>query len=189
MSGLRDILGNLDEERMYLTVGLKHDIARESFELPLFITDDYEVFISTIQAYYFHHMEKTGVKISEGNARAGAMNTVEQAFKSQGGLAYAVEIVQSGAEGGMKRVVDVMCDYLKKADIENHIQSVLFSAISPANYVRKVEVMQEFLKQYGGFLPSSNRPVYATELAAYCYHVIKGLADKIGSIRKLTRLR
>ena len=167
-----------------------HEMIRESFTVRNYIIDDYEEFKEEVQRYYHHHLtnwmkvdlcvEIFGVP---GHSSSASMSKVSDLM---GGHSKGFKDSLRGTNGGMLGVINQIADSFKKNAVRDYVNSVLKNCINPADYYKKVEFMEQYLKLYGVLLPGEEH-MTAYELASNIEEVINHHVALVNAFRKIVQ--
>lgn len=127
MGSLDWILEQLDERIVAERIAIPHDEARASFSTGKNTVDSIEEFDDVIGRYYSHHFTEcvsSGGWLSDTDAQGEAKEILERRYGKRGkGYMAALADAQHGTNGGLRYVLDVLADELKRQAVERHIRT------------------------------------------------------------------
>lgn len=193
MSHINDLLEELDEATIANKITNPHDEARMRFPLRRNIVADYPEFIQLLGDYYAYHFSlcvANGGTISKSQAQQSAKQTVENHMRRQNGdIATAYENCRTGVQGGMRILLDAICDTLKSEAVERHVGDVFDRHVLPVSWSEKLTIIEEFLKHCQAFLGDSidvSDPArYAASYRPLIQAYTEGLTQTARAFRRL----
>lgn len=189
MSNLIRMITLLDEVNLSNVVGLKHDTARERYHITRSTVNSSVEFEEEVTRFVEYQLCATrgNVAIPRYMASSQAANIIERAFANIGGTSGAYEMANRGIRGGLRAVIDVLYQAIKKEEEEAYIEYVLRTEVDPLSFDDRVELMQAYLTRYGRNFPNSIRIPTAFELAGNYESIIRMHVEVINSIRMRIR--
>ncbi len=150
------ILELLDQSKIDRDVLLKHDEARETFRLPAITVADHQEFHYLLTSYVQHHAETVGEgHLSEPSAFNEAKRILDHAFQHdrfQEGFAAALQQAVSGADGGMRKILNEIADSLKRRALQNFMDYVYHHHINVLSRADNMELSRAFFTRFGPIL-------------------------------------
>lgn len=189
MANLNRMIALLDETNLSAVVGLKHDTARERYQLTRSTVASSAEFEEEITRFVQYQLCATrgNAAVPRYMASSQAAEIIERAFANIGGASGAYEIASRGIRGGLRAVIEVLCSAIKKEEEEAYIEYVLRTEVDPLSFDDRVELMQAYLTRYGRNFPNSVRVPTAFELAGNYENIIRMHIEVINSIRMRIR--
>jgi hypothetical protein len=157
MSTIDNLLMEINEGAISREVGLKHDDARNHYQLRSNVVTSYDEFTRTIGDYYnFHVSFVRGCGLmAQSDAQAKAKRIVEQAYRrNNGDIISAFRDASDSVNSGMRGILDKIAETLKFEDIEDYIKTVFDRYVQPASWEQKVEIIGQFIRKYGPVISS-----------------------------------
>lgn len=185
MANLSRMLEQLDEQNISNVVGMRHDLARERYIVSRATVNSYQEFDEEITRFVQYQLNATqgNPAVPRYMASSQAVDIIERAFNSIGGLQGGYELASTGIRGGLRGVIDAIYQALKKQDEEAYIEHILRLWCDPLSFQDRTSLMQEYLNRFRHNFPQGIRVPSASELAANYQAVIRFHAELINSIR------
>ncbi|WP_309400011.1 hypothetical protein [Cerasicoccus maritimus] len=135
------------EPRALLSVSNAHDDARISYRLDSNTVQDMHEFISVIGDYLnYHHETCLGGRLPDFQAEEMAKEIVERHHKRSGGnLLSAYTQANTGLNGGMRKILDVIADELREDALRRYTNHVLDTYVTPNAWPEKVALIRELV--------------------------------------------
>ncbi|MFC1761015.1 hypothetical protein ACFL6U_02920 [Planctomycetota bacterium] len=161
MGSIDALLDALDERTIAREIGLPHDEARMRYPLHSNTVSDFDQFSSTIADYYNHHFTECvsgGGALSSAEAGGRAKEIIERAYRRRGGnTTSAFNNAHDGTDGGMRAVLDIICEGIKAESVERYIRDMFDRHVAPNSWDDKVDIIRQFISRCGAQLSSSIR--------------------------------
>jgi hypothetical protein len=171
---LNDILSRIEARALSDEVGQKIDAARASFLLENVTVDSDETFYEVVETFHIHVLRARG-GVTDVNPEAAADDAyalLSRAFSRQGGPKAAVAEGRCGVRGGMRLVLDVMTDELKRDEEAKRVDRILHeSLLGPDKWDERVRVTAALLRRFGPDLPEE----VAGKTPEQCSHRLEDL--------------
>jgi hypothetical protein len=149
----------LDEREIARRVAIPHDQARLEFVLSKNTVKNYLEFESTIGGYYQHHYSRcvaVGGRLAEHDAKSRAKRLLESRLRrGEGDIVTYYRRCEEGVGGGMRIVLDTICDALKAEAVTDYVRDVFDRHVAPHAFDQKVELIKQFFARFGANLDSS----------------------------------
>jgi len=159
MATINLLLSTLDEREIARQVAVPHDTARLNYQLRSNTVTDFDQFENIIADYYNYHHTKcvsNGGRLSSGEASGRAKELLEKEYrKKNGDIVSAYNDAQDGTNGGMRTVLDVICDGIKAEVVERYIRYIFDCHVAPNSWDQKVDIIRQFIAHAGPYLSSS----------------------------------
>ena len=152
MTIINNLMKELDEGTIARQIGSKHDNARTQYQLRTNIVDNYQSFIDLITDYYNYHFQQVYQcgPLSPADAEGKAKAMVNQAYRqNRGDIMSAFREARENINGGMRRVLDAICDAMKGEHIEQYIENVFDRYSDPEDFDTMTEILHQFCQKYG----------------------------------------
>jgi len=147
MGSLDWILAKLNELYIAKHVTGPHDEARASFAVGRNTVDSMNEFTDIIRRYYEYHFSKCisfGGQLSAAEAEGAAKQILETKYgKGREGLVAAYNDARYGTNGGLRVIIDTICDHIKAQSMERHIRKVFDDEISLNSWEDRVEIIRQ----------------------------------------------
>jgi hypothetical protein len=167
---LQSILTEINQEAILRHVARPIDTARATFSPGKATTNSVDEFNEIVTAFYVH-LQRHSYKLIEPAdlkfASSEASALLEKAFFKKGGWDVALTEAETGVNGGIRFVLDVMTEHFKFVRQEEYLNQALITALKPLNWEKRVSLTQAILKRLEHNLPQqvvSQPEKYAKEL-------------------------
>jgi len=164
MADLNNIIQLLDEENIAREVSMYHDLGRSMYVTEKVLVNSTYELIEEAAKFYMHQYEcATGSQIPQWYAMGLVENILNRKFSS--GLDEAFLLASRGIRGGINAVYDVIYKELKKDHEEQYIRYVFMSNMDILSWEDKIALIEQYLNQFGRYLPQGVQPRSVAELA------------------------
>jgi hypothetical protein len=167
---LQSILTEIDQEALLRHVARPIDAARATFLPGAATTNSFDEFNEIVTAFYVH-LQRHSYRLIEpadlNVASSEASALLEKAFFKKGGWNAALTEAETGVNGGIRFVLDVMTEHFKHVHQEEYLEQALKTALKPLEWEEMVSLTQAILKRLEHNLPQtvvSQPEKYASEL-------------------------
>ena len=192
MEEIRSMLRELDESEI-TRVTLRHDEARNSYRLPSVKVRSYEEFRQFTGGYVQYHYTTCvapGGRMSRDEAEGRVEDILNRELRREGGDATsAYRACLEGRDGGLKRVLDVICDSFKAQAVDYHTRGVFRRYIPRHDWARRKEIVSQFISYCRVPLPgidASDPGRYAGDhLEELIQALLSGIRQVSGVFRRL----
>jgi len=189
---VRAMISELDERFIAGKVARLHDEARLSFPLRSNTVNSLAEFTDVISRYTQHHYDRCVARgLSRVQAAGKAKEILDRALHRQGGDQWsALADAKDGTNGGMRAVLDIICDSLKEEAIEYHIRDV-FDRYLPAaveDWQGRKRMVAAFLAYCEPVLPGidpSDPSRYTKDIEPIVRSLLRGLRQMSSIFRRL----
>jgi len=182
MPAINNLINELSDNVIAREVGAVHDNARAKYQIECNTVRDFPEFIDVIADYYNYHFQcvyNCG-PLSRFDAEGQVKNLVEQIYRqNQGDIINAFNDAQDSVNGGLRVLLDRICDAMKYKHIEQYIESVFDRYVSPNDWDSKVEIIRQFIAHCGGDLGSSLRREKPESYARDYKKLIRAYTDSL----------
>ncbi len=188
-SKLERLLGNIDPSRTLEKVSADVDRAVNSFSGRKAIInnwDEYEAFF----AKFYRHVETVVLRMRPGGPDdmrfywERCSTLLSKAF-GPNGFRAAFEIVRTGKEGGLYRVIKTVADLMAEEYSQNEISARIFHYWESLTLDEKLAAPDEYLQNYGHLLPWELTEGSAARIRV---NFLKVLEEHPKMIRKMRRI-
>ena len=161
MTSINSLLADLDERTIARRVAIGHDEARVGYPLQSNTVTDYNQFTGIITDYFNYHYSRCvahGGTLGHDDAYGKATKIVENEYRKRrggGDIVSAFNDAHDGTNGGMRAILDIICDGLKAESVQHYVQSVFDTHVTPNSWDQKVEIIRQFIACNGHVLSSS----------------------------------
>jgi hypothetical protein len=172
------LLDSLSEDKQN-RIAMRFDNGRSSFMLESTTVEDWQGFEHITLDYYCHLCRVVGGG-DHGDASQNLAEAKNLALRGAGRNATIKKLFRdavSGADGGMRRVLDYITDAMKQQYIERYIADAFDAYIAPCSIDEATEIMRQFLQAYQHILPS-HIDIYRPEYYASNYKEYIGLFSR-----------
>ena len=190
MEAIRSMLQELDESQI-VRITLPHDEARNSYHPPSVKVRSYEEFRAFTAGYVqYHHTTCSGGRMSRDEAEARVEDILNRELRREGGDATsAYRACLEGRDGGLKRVLDIICDSFKAQAVDYHTRGVFRRYIPKHDWGRRKEIVSQFISYCQVPLPgidASDPGRYAGDhLEELIQALLNGIRQVSGVFRRL----
>ena len=150
------ILDLLSQDRINREVLQQHDVARESFQAPSVTVRDHQEFKFLVTSYVEHHKRVTdGGTPGPAAAFGEGKRILDKAFgqdQFQEGYAAAMQAALSGANGGLRQVLNEIADALKHHALNEYMDHVYHQHINVLSKEDNRELSRAFFQRFGPIL-------------------------------------
>jgi hypothetical protein len=178
---IEQILEGLDERRLAQEVGRAHDYARESFRIGALVVSDFREFSQVIGAYVRHHHAVCfgGGELPDFQAQEIGKEFISEHYKERLRLTLnsACEDAITGTNGGLRSILDVICDAFKRQSEYRYAESVFDRFVSPNDYADRVEIVRQIMERFRFVFPPSIMERRPEEFASNYKTIIRQIVD------------
>jgi hypothetical protein len=193
MPEINSLLAALDERTIARTIGIPHDEARMRYPLHRNTVANFAEFERIIGDYYNHHFTtcvSRGGELSATEATSHAKELLEREYRrGNGDIVSAFNDACDGTNGGLRAVLDKICEALKAQSIERHVRAVFDRYVAPNSWQQKVDIIRQFIDQCGMHLSGSIRADqperYASDYAQLIRTYVAALRQTSSIFRRL----
>ena len=184
------LLAEISEENLASQVGRQIDEGRVSYTMESVTVKDSSEFNEAITSFYAHLFRHTGSPnghINPAALRDEANALLEKAFDGKGGYNAALSEGRNGTKGGMRKVFDVMTEYLKQEREGKYINRIFKEIIDPREWDVKVKLMGTFMERIKPELPEDLRDLPAEKLASHWETILRNYVisrEKVSDLLK-----
>ncbi len=182
MPAINNLINELSEDTVAHQVGAVHDSTRAKHQIEYNTVRSFPDFIDVIADYYNYHFQcvyNCG-PLSRFDAEGQVKNLVEQIYRqNQGDIINAFNDAQDSVNGGVRVLLDRICDAIKYKHIEQYIESAFDRYVSPNDWDSKVEIIRQFIAHCGGDLGSSLRREKPESYAGDYKKLIRAYTDSL----------
>jgi len=190
---INSLLSALDERVIAQRVATKHDEARMQFHLPSNTVTDFEEFKNIIARYYNYHFTRcvtNGGALTLGDAYGESEELLEREYRRRSGdIVSAFNDAHDGTNGGLRAILDIICEAIKTKSVELYIKNVFASQVDPSDWHTKVSIIGQFIAYCSPYLSSSivaNEPErYAQNYSELIRSYTEGLRQTSSMFRRL----
>lgn len=185
MANLNRMLALLTEDNITNVVGMKHELARERYIVTRRTVASFQELEEEATRYTQYHLTATvgGSAIPQYMVSSQSMNSIEHAFTNLGGLSGAFEIASTGIRGGLRRIIDVLYEAMRREEERRYIEWVLRTFVDPLSFQDRTALMEQYLNRFRYNFPQGCRIPTALEMAGNYESVIMLHMEVINSIR------
>jgi len=124
------------------------DEARASYVIDNIQAENYEDLLNTITAFFIHiyrHTNNHLVDISNEKFNIEALELFKNTFPKQAEFKEAISIALNGNKGGLRYILDMITEFLKKDTRDKHIFAIINDAINPLDYELKKRLIEKIM--------------------------------------------
>lgn len=192
MPSIRALLSDLDERTIARRIGVAHDEARMSFPLRTSTVRSFDEYTAVIAEYVRHHYGRCvsrGGHMSRSEAAGRGKNMLNQELRRQGGdFVSAYRDCEEGVNGGLRHVLDILCESIKAEGIEYYTRDAFDRHIPPHDWRARKDMVGQFIGHCGVALPGIDRsdPArYARDVEELIGAFLRGLRQTSSIFRRL----
>ena len=183
MGNINALLDALSERTIAREIGLAHDEARMQYHLDSNTVRDFDEFSRTIADYYNHHFTECvsgGGSLSVAEAGGRAKEIIGREYRRRGGdVTSAFNNAHDGTDGGMRAVLDIICEGIKAESVERYIRDMFDRHVAPNSWDDKVDIIRQFISRCGAQLSSSIRASQPEAYAQNFEELIRSYANAL----------
>lgn len=191
MTAIASLLDALDERTIAHRVGLVHDEARLNYRLSSNTVRDFDEFADVIGDYYNYHFARCssgGGRLSAANAASRAKALLTAAYRRRGGdIVSAFNDAHDGTNAGMRMILDLIAEQLKAEAVEDYTREQFDRHVAPNSWENQVEIIREFIREYGSSLGSSIRADQPGRYARNYEDLIRSFVDALKNASSVFR--
>lgn len=162
MNELQQILRGLNERELALAVSKKHDDARGEYSIRGVTVGSYSDFERVIADYYAYHFSTCiapGAKLPAFEAKQRAKELLAEEYRRHGLTVHnACEDAISGVNGGLRHILDLICDGLKRESEYRYAEQLFDTYVEANGFEGKVEIIRQLLAHYPTILSDTVNP-------------------------------
>lgn len=192
MPSIRALLSDLDERTIAKRIGVAHDEARMSFQLRGSTVQSFDEYTSIIADYIRHHYGRCvsrGGQMSRTEAAGRGKSILNQELRRQGGdFVSAYRDCEEGVNGGLRHILDLLCESIKAEGIEYYTRDAFDRHIPPHDWQARKDIVRQFVEHCGVALPGIDRydPArYARDVEELIRAFLRGLRQTSSIFRRL----
>lgn len=160
MNTINSVLQALDERTIAQRIGIPHDETRMRYPMNRSTVRDFSEFNQIIGQYYNHHFTSCvsrGGSLSSVEASSRAKDILNREYRRRNGgdIKSAFNDAHDGTNGGLRGILDILAETLKADSVEHYTRDIFDRFVEPNNWEQKVQIIREFINQYGSQLGSS----------------------------------
>jgi len=131
-----------------------------------------------------------GGRLSPGQAYGLSKTVLEKDARKRGGDIVSIfNDASRGTNGGMRVVLDIICEGIKTEAVERYVQDVFDRHVAPNSWDQKVDMIKQFISHCSGMLSSSivaSQPErYAHNYSDLVRSYVEGLRQTSAMFRRL----
>ena len=189
---IQALLSDLSEQTIARKVAVPHDEARLAYRLRANTVKDWPDFERIITDYFQHHYALCvtgGGRIGRSQAAGRAKEIINQGYRRQGGdTRSAFRDCQDGVNGGLRQLLDVLCDSIKEEAVQFYTRDVFDRYLPPDDWARQKDMVAQFIRHCGVALPGidpSDPGRYARDIETLVTAFVHSLRQTSTIFRKL----
>ena len=188
---LERLLENIDPSRTYDQVSARVDRAVNTFAMRRTVIGDWDQY-RRILAEFCRHIEKavlrirSDVPVSNEFYWGQCVNHLNRAFGPTGYKA-AFEMVRTGKEGGLYRILRTIADLMAENYAENEISARISHYWRHLTVDEQLAASKEYLRKYGHLLPAELTEGSAARLRANFPRVLEEHPKMVHRMRRVGR--
>jgi len=156
---INSLLYELDEQTIAKKHGIPFDTARIRYKLKSITVKNFGEFeweTGNFYNYMFTTCVSRGGNLSDDEASSRAKELLGQEFRRRGGdIVTAYNDAHNGTNGGLRTILDVITEGLKKESVERYVLATFDRYVAPNSWGQKVEIIRQFIDHCGSHLSSS----------------------------------
>jgi hypothetical protein len=153
---LQSILTEINQEAILRHVSRPIDTARATFSPGMATTNSVDEFNEIVTSFYIHlqrHTYRIVEPVDLNSSSTEASEILENAFSQKGGWDAALTEAETGVNGGIRFVLDVVTEHFKHIQKEKYLNQALKTALRPLDWEEQVSLTQAILKRMEHNLP------------------------------------
>lgn len=191
MERIQDLIEKLGEKEVS-RIGRPHDEARISYRLNSNTVKSFKEFSYITGDYTNHHIgicKLNGGQLPSYEAVSMAKELIERAYGRNGDIISAYNDAHDGTNSGLRGILDMIADQLKMESVQRYMRNVFDEIVTPNSWEDKVEIIRQFVDQYGAQFSDSLDPNqierYAGNYSDLIHSYINGLRNTSSFFRRL----
>jgi hypothetical protein len=154
------------------------------------VVDSPDEFNEIIASFYLHLLRHTRRVFEPADLRAAGsegFKLLENAFSKNGGYKGALAEARNATNGGLRFVLDMMTEQLKRKQQEDYIRFVLKTEIDALPWESKVVLVEALLDRIKEHLPPEIRVQPPECFAEFFDVIVKAYVSSMEQVRSLFR--
>ncbi|SRR6056297_206822 len=188
---INHLISELEERAIAQKIGIPHDEARMRYAIHSNTVRNFDDFNQIVGDYYNTHFTtcvSRGGALSSSESASRAKELLEKEFRRRGGdIVTAYNDAHDGTNGGLRAVLDIIAEGIKRESVERYIRDVFDRYVAPNSWEQKVEIIRQFLNYCGSFLSSSIRFDQPERYAQNYQELIQSYIDALQRTSSLFR--
>ncbi|KPL24973.1 MAG: hypothetical protein AMJ75_02230 [Phycisphaerae bacterium SM1_79] len=193
MATINSLLSDLDERVIARRVATKHDEVRMRYHLRSNTVTDFGQFKTIIADYGNYHYTSCvshGGTLTSSGAYGRVKAIIENEYRRRrGNIVSAFNDAHDGTNGGLRAILDIICEGIKAEAVEHYIQDAFDCHVAPNSWDQKVDIIRQFILYNGNVLSSSvvaSQPErYAHDYSELIRAYVEGLRQTSAMFRRL----
>lgn len=187
------IVEKLLPEYINKNVLMVHDVARETFGPGPIAVADFQEFATRVTEYVVHHHVAVGDGKPPASAAFGEAKRILTNYFTddpfQEGYNVALLMGRSGSGGGMRTILNVLADQLKRQALHNHKEHVFHTHVDVLSSEENSRLARAYFARFGEivkrFLPDFDEKTFASNVRAAVEYHLQVVELVLGVGRKL----
>jgi hypothetical protein len=187
---LQSILSEIDADALTTLISLPIDNARATYVMESVLVDSKDQFNDIIASFYLHllrHTRRLFEPVDLKAAGAEGFKLLENAFSKKGGYKGALAEARNGPNGGLRLVLDMMTEQLKREKQQEHVEFVLKAEIEGLDWESKVTLLEALFNQIKDHLPPEIRSQPPESYAKHSDIIVKAYVNSMDQLRFVFR--
>lgn len=189
MATINSLLSALDEGVIARRVAIEHDEARIQYHLRSNTVTDFDEFKTIISDYGNHHYTSCvshGGTMSRGQAYGKVKGLIENEYRRRrGNIVSAFNDAHDGTHGGLRAILDIICEGMKAEAVEYYVQDVFDRHVAPNSWEQKVDMIRQFILYNGNVLSSS---IVASQPERYAQNYTELIRAYVDGLRQTSAM-
>ena len=193
MATINSLLAYLDERAIARRIGIPNDEARLNYHLTSNTVSDYDQFRNITTDYYIYHYARcvsNGGRLSSSEAYGRIVEALEKEYrKKRGDIVSAFNDANTGTNGGLRSVLDILCEAIKADSMERYVRDIFDRHVAPNSWDQRLDMTRQFIAYAGPYLSSSivvSQPErYAHDWSELIRSYVEGLRHTSSMFRRL----
>lgn len=184
------ITAKINKEHLSQNIGQGLDSGRATYATDgITVNDGFEFNeeITSFRAHLYRYSNSPQGHAENDAICADAIDVVSKAFEPMGGYKAALSEGKSGTHGGMRRVFDVMTDYLKQQEMEKYLVSVFKEMVDPLDFDTQVELMEVFKDRIKPIFSDELKNLPAKQLTSHWETIIRLYVESFDQVSDLMK--
>jgi hypothetical protein len=189
MVAINSLLSDLDERVIAHRISIPHDEVRIQYHPSSNTVSDFDEFGETIANYYNYHNSRciaNGGMLARRDAYGKAKTLLEHEYRRKNGnIVSAFNDCRDGTNGGLRNVLDIICNGLKEEAIELYVQDCFDRHVAPNSWDQKVDIIRQFISCYSNVLSSS---IVASQPERYAHDYSELIRSFVENLRQTSAM-
>ena len=167
------------------------DRARASYCLPSVVAQSHAEFMDTIASFYLHvlrHLDSVAPAVNPQRVGADALALLTRAFANRGGADGAWAEARDAVHGGLRLILDLMTEQLKREEQAKDVNRVLKEALGGKEWLQRVQMMAVLMQRLAPHLPPEIRDQPASHYTRHLDEIVRAYVSSMSQVKEVLRI-